>query len=58
MSKKSVIIMLTVHAQRNDRHKAFVYGADHPITKPFSPLALVKKVNNCCKNDWRFGSGQ
>jgi len=44
VSKKSVIVMLSAQTQKNDRNKAFLYGADHFISKPFSPLALANKV--------------
>ena len=44
LSKKSIIVMLTAQTQKNDRLKASLYGADHFISKPFSPMALVKKV--------------
>jgi CheY-like chemotaxis protein len=43
-SKNSIIVMLTAQVQKNDRDRAFVYGADHFISKPFSPKVLVKTV--------------
>ena len=38
------IVMLTALAQKFDRQKAMEAGADDYITKPFSPNALLEKV--------------
>ena len=38
------IIMLTALAQDIDRHKAAEVGADEYMTKPFSPTALLERV--------------
>ncbi len=39
------VIMLTAMAQQADRQKALIAGVDDFITKPFSPTALLKKVD-------------
>ena len=38
------IIMLTAKGQQIDREKSFEAGADDYFVKPFSPLELIKKV--------------
>ncbi len=38
------IVMLTAHSQGKDREQAFANGADYFITKPFSPVQLIKLV--------------
>ena len=39
------VVMLTALAQEADRQKAKKAGADDYFTKPFSPTALLKKVD-------------
>ena len=39
-----MIIMLTAMAQDFDRRKAMEVGADEYMTKPFSPTALLERV--------------
>lgn len=39
-----IIVMLTAHGQGKDRERAENSGADHFMTKPFSPLQLLKLV--------------
>jgi CheY-like chemotaxis protein len=39
-----VIVMLTAMAQPADRERGLAAGADGFFTKPFSPLALLEKV--------------
>jgi len=43
-TKDSTIIMLTAKGQEADRNKGFEVGADDYFVKPFSPLELIKKV--------------
>ena len=43
-TKSCCIIMLTGKGQEVDREKGFEAGADDYFTKPFSPLELLKKV--------------
>jgi len=43
-AKDCAIIMLTVKGQHDDREKGFEAGADDYFSKPFSPLELMKKV--------------
>jgi len=43
-TKDCQIIMLTAKGQRIDREKGFEAGADDYFVKPFSPLDLIKKV--------------
>jgi CheY-like chemotaxis protein len=38
------IILLTAKGQQSDIEKGFANGADGYFTKPFSPLELIKKV--------------
>src|SRR6185503_5788970 len=38
------IVMLTAAAQAADRRRGLEAGADHYLTKPFSPLALLTLV--------------
>ncbi len=44
ITRDITIIMLTAHSQGKDREQAFASGADHFITKPFSPVQLIKLV--------------
>ena len=43
-TKNCHIIMLTGRGQKGDREKSLDVGADDFFEKPFSPLALIKKV--------------
>jgi CheY-like chemotaxis protein len=43
-TKDCTIIMLTAKGQRVDMEKGFEAGADDYFVKPFSPLDLIKKV--------------
>ena len=43
-TKDSTIIMLTAKGQEADREKGLEAGADDYFIKPFSPLELIKKV--------------
>jgi len=38
------IVMLTASAQAEDRRRGIAAGADHYLTKPFSPLTLLTLV--------------
>jgi two-component system phosphate regulon response regulator PhoB len=38
------ILILTAKGQKNDKEKGFAVGADGYFIKPFSPLELIKKV--------------
>jgi two-component system phosphate regulon response regulator PhoB len=40
------IVMLTAAAQAADRRRGLEAGADHYLTKPFSPLALLTLVRS------------
>jgi CheY-like chemotaxis protein len=40
------IILLTAAAQAEDRRRGLAAGADHYLTKPFSPLALLTLVRS------------
>ena len=44
-TKNISIVMLTAHGQNSDRERAIAVGADHFMTKPFSPVQLLKLVN-------------
>ena len=43
-TKNCKIIMLTAKGQQTDRERGMEAGADDFFTKPFSPLELIKKV--------------
>lgn len=43
-TKDCPIIILTAKGQQVDKEKGFAAGADDYFTKPFSPLELIKKV--------------
>ena len=40
------IVLLTAAAQAEDRRRGLAAGADHSLTKPFSPLALLTLVRS------------
>ncbi len=40
-----LVIMLTAKDSQNDRIKAFEYGADEYVTKPFHIDSLARKIN-------------
>ena len=40
------ILILSAQAQKADLHKAWEAGADDYLTKPFSPTALLEKVED------------
>lgn len=44
VTKNCVIILLTAKGQQVDKEKGFKAGADDYFVKPFSPLGLIKKV--------------
>ena len=48
-TKNSIIIILTAKCQRGDYKKGFDAGADDYFAKPFSPLRLIKKVEEVLK---------
>jgi len=43
--KKIPFILLTAKGQDVDKDAGFKYGADHYLTKPFSPKSIVDKVS-------------
>lgn len=43
-TRESIIIILSAKGQKEDLAKGLQSGADGYFTKPFSPLALVKKL--------------
>ncbi len=49
-TKMSKIIMLTALAQDLDRKRAQEVGADGYFTKPFSPVALLEKLDEVLRN--------
>lgn len=44
-TKHSIIIILTAKGQEADREAGFAAGADGYFIKPFSPLELMRKVD-------------
>jgi len=43
-TKDCTIVMLTAKGQQADREKGLAAGADDYFSKPFSPLELIRKV--------------
>jgi two-component system alkaline phosphatase synthesis response regulator PhoP len=43
-TKDCPIVMLTAKGQKSDIEKGFAAGAEGYFVKPFSPLELIKKV--------------
>jgi two-component system, OmpR family, phosphate regulon response regulator PhoB len=43
-TREIVVVMLTAQAQERDRDRGMAAGADDYFTKPFSPLALLRMV--------------
>ena len=50
------IIMLTAKGQRADREKGLALGADHYLTKPFSPIGLIGLISDIIKARVRMGN--
>jgi len=50
-----IIIMLTAHGQNSDREQAQASGADHFMTKPFSPAQLLRLVREVLQNSGTTG---
>ncbi|MBI3604504.1 MAG: response regulator [Nitrospirae bacterium] len=48
-SKTVPVIILTAKGQPEDREKALKMGANHFLTKPFSPLELLNLVESILK---------
>jgi two-component system, OmpR family, phosphate regulon response regulator PhoB len=42
---EATVVMLTARAQDSDREQGVAAGADDYFTKPFSPIALLRKVD-------------
>lgn len=51
MFNNPYIIMLTARAQEQDVERGKQAGADHYLTKPFSPLQLVELLNEAFRPD-------
>jgi DNA-binding response OmpR family regulator len=48
---EATVVMLTAKAQDSDRQQGIAAGADDYFTKPFSPLALLRKIDQVCGQD-------
>ncbi len=48
--KSSTIVILTAKGQQVDKQKGYEAGADAYFTKPFSPLELIRKVDEILGN--------
>ena len=54
-TKSSAIIILSGKGQETEREKGFAAGADDYFTKPFSPLALIKRWKRWWGDSiWKF----
>ena len=42
---EATVVLLTAKAQESDRAEGIAAGADHYFTKPFSPIALLRKID-------------
>jgi DNA-binding response OmpR family regulator len=42
----ATVVMLTAKAQDSDRAEGLAAGADDYFTKPFSPIALLRKIDD------------
>jgi len=42
----ATVVMLTAKAQDSDRAEGIAAGADDYFTKPFSPIALLRKIDD------------
>jgi len=49
-TKGCIVIMLTAKGQQVDREKGLEAGADDYFVKPFSPLDLIRKVEEVLKD--------
>ncbi len=49
----TTIVMLTAHAGEDDEARAVAAGADRYLTKPFSPLDLLRLVDELPRPDGR-----
>ena len=45
-TREACIVLLTAKGQKNDIEKGFQAGADDYFIKPFSPLELLKKIDD------------
>ena len=50
-TKDITVILLTAKAQDRDREEGLAAGADGYFTKPFSPVALMSKVDEVLGDD-------
>jgi two-component system phosphate regulon response regulator PhoB len=50
-TKECIVVMLTAINQDEDRERGRLAGADEYFTKPFSPLALMNKVEEVLKTE-------
>ena len=49
-NKQMGVIMLTARTQEMDKVTGLMTGADDYVTKPFTPLELLARVNSLGKN--------
>ena len=54
-TKDSTVIMLSAKSQEDDKNKGFEAGADAYFIKPFSPLQLIKKVEEVLGEEAFYG---
>lgn len=45
-TSSATVVMLTAKAQDSDRAEGLAAGADDYFTKPFSPIALLRKIDD------------
>ncbi|TYR72760.1 response regulator [Rossellomorea vietnamensis] len=51
INKNTKIMMLTAKSQKSDERMIMEAGADYFLSKPFSPMLLVKKVEEILTED-------
>ena len=51
---RCTIIFLTAKGEENDKLKGYEYGADDYVTKPFTPMELMARVNSQMRRYRRF----
>ena len=48
---QATVVMLSARSQEADREQGMASGADDYFTKPFSPIALLRKIDEVYRRD-------